>query len=83
MEIIRDPVEKTPEYVHAMIKVFPILDEEFNNKKNSKPSVTFWQRKKELLAQMGVDWQSPADLNPEIIKGWENSETLQRPKIQR
>jgi len=68
MEIIRDPIEKSPEYVHAMIKVFPILDEEFNKKKIS--NISFWKRKKELLAQMGVDWQSPAELNPELIKDW-------------
>ena len=67
MEIIRDPVEKSPEYTHAMIKVFPILDEEFNNQ--HKDSSNFWKRKQELLAQMGVEWKSPADLNPEIIKG--------------
>ena len=66
MEIIRDPVENCPEYTHAMIKVFPILDEEFNT--NKTPNITFWKRKKELLAQMGVDWQSPAELNPDIIK---------------
>lgn len=65
--IIRDPVEKTVEYSKAMTKVGPILEEEYNERK-SKKEKTFWQRKKELLLEEGIEWNSPAELNPGVIK---------------
>lgn len=66
--INRDPVEKTPEYAHAMIKITPILDKEFPEDNAPLGSCnTYWKRKKELLAQHGVEWQSPAELNPGVI----------------
>lgn len=62
--IVRDPVEKTPEYHVAMIKILAILDEEYrHNRTSSKP---YWKRKQELLEERGVYWKSPADLNETI-----------------
>jgi hypothetical protein len=63
--IIRDPVEKTIEYHSAIIKILPILDEEY--KSNKKQTKSYWKRKQELLLERGVFWQSPADLNENII----------------
>ena len=63
--IVRDPVEKTPEYHIAMIKILAILDEEYRQKhKSNKP---YWKRKQELLEERGVFWKSPTDLNENII----------------
>lgn len=63
---IRDSVEKTEEYTKAMEIIQPILDKEF-------PEVSLgvchavWARKKALLSEMGVEWNSPAEMNPDII----------------
>jgi len=62
----RDPIEKTAEYAAAMESIQPVLDREF-------PEIylgschAVWARKKELLAQRGIDWHSPSEMNPDII----------------
>lgn len=65
----RDPVEETEEYRVAMEKIFPILDKEFP--KDSPIMMgqchILWARKKELLKKEGVDWKTPAEMNPYII----------------
>ena len=63
---MRDPVEKTPEYEAAMDRIQPILDREFPETYMGICH-TIWARKKQLLAQNGISWQSPAELNPNII----------------
>lgn len=69
MEIIRDPVEGTAEYINAMIKVTSILDNEMGGFPRKLQFVNnYWERKKELLRECGVEWNTPAELNPELIK---------------
>lgn len=67
MFIIRDKdVENSRLYEQAMFSVQPILD-----KKTSSGEITpenYWEIKKELLKGHGVDWKTPAELNPELIK---------------
>lgn len=64
MEFKRDPIEKSIEYLNAMIKVTAILDNEMGGyPRKAEFSDTYWERKKELLAQHGIDWKTPAELN--------------------
>ena len=64
--MLKDPVEKTIEYENAMKKIDPILDKEFPE---DAPPVMgtchrYWARKKELLAKHGIEWKTPAEMNP-------------------
>ena len=64
---IKDEIEKTAAYQEAMKEIEPILDKEFPpNKVAMGTCHRFWHRKKELLKERGIDWKSPAELNPDI-----------------
>ena len=57
-----DPIENTEEYKKAMAHIQPILDKEFEGLiMCSRP---YWHMKKQLLRQYGIEWKSPAELNP-------------------
>ena len=62
----RDPIEETEEYKNAMEEIQPILDKEFDG-------IYFgmchdlWHRKTELLKKHGIEWKSPAIMNPHIM----------------
>lgn len=65
--IIKDPVENTEAYKKAMKHIQPILDEEFKGR-GLGACHAIWSRKKELLFQQyGIFWQSPAELNKNVI----------------
>ena len=60
-----DPVEYTEEYKQAMEIVKPILDKEFpKDKMHLGICYRIWDRQTELLYQQGVEWKSPAVMNP-------------------
>lgn len=62
MAIKTDPIENTDEYIAAMKHIGPILEKEFEGM--FMCSGPYWAMKKKLLAQHGIDWKSPAELNP-------------------
>lgn len=65
--INKDPVEKTENYKLAMEKIDPILDKEFPiNEVRYGTCYRFWQRKKELLKEHGIDWKTPKEMNPDM-----------------
>lgn len=63
MAIRSDPVEMTKDYEDAMVLIQPELDEVavFND------VYLLWATKKRLLAKYGVEWKSPAEMNPEVL----------------
>ena len=61
-----DSVENTEKYRFAMMEINPILENEFKDKFGMGICHSYWHRKKELLAKYGIDWKSPAELNPDI-----------------
>ena len=66
--MLRDPIEKTKEYDEAMKKVQPILDKEFPaDKMYFGMCHAVWARKTELLKEQGIEWKSPAVMNPFIM----------------
>lgn len=66
--MLRDPVEQTQEYKEAMKNIDPILDKEFPE--DAPPMMgtchRYWARKKELLQKFGIEWKTPAEMNPLI-----------------
>ncbi len=66
--MIKDPVEKTVEYEEAMKEIDPILDKEFPDDEYVMGTChRYWARKKELLRRFGIEWKSPAEMNPFTI----------------
>lgn len=65
MSIKRDPVENTEKYKKAMKEIQPILDSEF-----PEPYIgichSVWCRQKKLLAERGIKWRTPQEMNPYI-----------------
>lgn len=65
--MIRDSIEKSPKYVEAMKVIEPILDDEFPDDDIVMGTChRYWARKKELLRNYGIEWRSPAEMNPDI-----------------
>lgn len=60
-----DPIESTPDYQAAMVKVQPELDKLPQGFGTNV--YAFWATKKRLLKEEGVDWKTPAEMNPEIL----------------
>lgn len=61
-----DNIENTEKYKFAMLEITPILEKEFKDKFGMGICHSYWYRKKELLAKYGIDWKSPAELNPDV-----------------
>lgn len=62
-----DPVESTAAYQTAMIIIRKQLDTEFpEDERVFGICHTIWGRQKELLAACGIDWLSPAEMNPTV-----------------
>ena len=66
-----DPIEDAPKYKH----IFETIDVEVNEILKDDPHrnhigfcYTFWETKKRLLKEKyGIDWKSPAQMNPHVI----------------
>ena len=66
-EIIRDPIEDTPEYKGAMVFIQQQLNKEFDdNNKDDTANALYCQRKRSLLAHYGIEWKSPLQLNKNL-----------------
>ena len=65
MGIKRDPVETTEEYAKAMEKINLVLEKEFPKDQWYMGTChRYWCRQKELLKEAGIDWHTPAEMNP-------------------
>ena len=65
--IERDPVELTEVYKRAMEAIQPVLDQAFPADEVAMGTChRYWARKKALLAERGIEWKSPAEMNPDI-----------------
>ena len=65
--MLRDSVERSNEYEIAMKKIDPILDKEFPEDQVIMGTChRYWARKKELLKKEGIEWRTPAEMNPTI-----------------
>lgn len=62
-----DPVEVKREYQGAIDEVERKLDEEFGTEIKKGMCHSIWARKKQLLAEHGVEWRTPAELYPDAI----------------
>jgi hypothetical protein len=67
MDIKRDPIEETEKFKEIIAEVEHYLDKEFENQEGFGVCHRYWAEKKKMLAQYGIDWHSPAELNPDII----------------
>ena len=62
-----DPIENTKEYKKAMKKIQRILDKEFpKSKYHFGICHRIWRRKKQLLAEAGIEWKTPVEMNPDV-----------------
>ena len=67
MNILRDRnTETSGLYQSAMMAIGPILDEKVRSGEVTPEN--YWETKKELLRQRGIDWKTPGELNPEITR---------------
>jgi hypothetical protein len=67
LRLFRDMVETTAAYQEAMQEIQPILEAEFRGRQ-PKAGLCYkiWERQKELLAERGISWQTPAEINPDV-----------------
>ncbi len=63
-----DPIENTEEYKEAMKKIQPELDRLIESLEGYGLGSchVFWNKKKSLLKEQGIDWETPAECNPDI-----------------
>ena len=59
----QDPIEKTEAY----LAVIDAVDERIDREKTMDFCLEHWQLKKRFLFGYGIDWQSPAELNPRVM----------------
>lgn len=65
--MLKDPIENTKDYILAMEQIDPILDKEFPPDQYMMGTCyKYWARKKELLRKKGIEWKTPAEMNPNI-----------------
>lgn len=60
---IEDPIDHEPEYADTMAAVELQLKQEFTTRRLGLCH-RVWARKKKLLANQGMNWYSPSELNP-------------------
>ena len=58
-----DPIESDPQHMQLMKEVEGRLATEFPELRMGVCH-SIWRRKKQLLAERGISWFSPSDLNP-------------------
>ena len=62
----KDNIENTEKYREAMLEINPILEKEFEKEYGMGICHRYWKRKKVLLKGYGIDWKSPAEMNPDV-----------------
>jgi len=66
----KDDIEQTQEFIDAMKKIQPQLNE--LNERLETEGIRmgrchrYWNGKKELLKKVGIDWKTPDECNPHI-----------------
>lgn len=67
----RDPIEDSEVFLQAMTKIQPELDSLMENLDRQGYGLgschIYWERKKQLLREHGIDWKTPAECNPDIL----------------
>lgn len=65
----KDPKEENPDYKHIFEAVDKYLDEKFKYvKKDLGFCHYYWGEKKDRLwKKYGMDWKTPAEMNPDIL----------------
>lgn len=63
----RDAVELTEEYKQAYAKIEPKLQQEISQLPKCRGMChRAWSIEKQLLAAEGIDWRTPAEMNPNV-----------------
>lgn len=63
----RDAVELTKEYKQAYAKIEPKLQQEIDQLPKCRGMChRAWSIQKQLLAAEGIDWRTPAEMNPNV-----------------
>jgi hypothetical protein len=62
-----DPVEDTPEYKAVIKEVAALTERELNGRRGLGTCHYYWSIKKRLLAERGITWRSPAEMNPGVL----------------
>lgn len=63
----RDAVELTKEYKQAYAKIEPKLQQEISQLPKCRGMChRAWSIQKQLLAAEGIDWHTPAEMNPNV-----------------
>jgi len=66
-----DHIEETEEYTRAMNGIqyrLDEIDEELDaNGIGMGRCHIYWEKKKELLRRRGIDWKTPAEMNPDTL----------------
>jgi len=66
--MLRDPIEETEEFKSVMRQIQSSLDR--LNERLDKQGVRmgrchiYWKKQKERLKEYGIDWKTPAEMNP-------------------
>lgn len=61
----RDPIEDDPKYKDILAAVDQEIKEQIGDSRQLGLCHLIWGMKKQILKERyGIDWQSPADLNP-------------------
>lgn len=59
-----DPVEDTEAYKEAMKQIGEELEERMKGREGMGNCHIYWNLKKKLLAEVGIEWKSPRECNP-------------------
>lgn len=62
-----DPVEDTLEYIAATAIVEARIREEDGERRPLGYCHLFWGKKKRYLAELGIAWRTPAEMNPRVM----------------
>ena len=63
----RDPIESDPKYKEILSSIDKELEEELGDSIFMGYCHVLWAKKKQILKERyGIDWKSPAELNPTI-----------------
>ena len=62
---IQDPIENDPKYKEILTRVEKDIEQELGDYRPLGYCHLFWSMKKQILKEKyGIDWKSPAELNP-------------------
>lgn len=65
--LVKDPVEMTAEYLSVIDEVEKEVSEKLGDNYYMGKCFEIWELTKSLLADYGIDWHTPSELNPGVI----------------